>query len=212
MNDYLESKPCGAKTRNGGTCRRWPAPGAIRCKLHGGASPNAVAAAERRAAIAEQKAARADWEASYGAQDDAGDIWSIMQREIRWAAGHVKWLRDRVQETEAEALVWSKESETEHDGGEFPGIDTTHAARIHGWVAEYGRERDRLFSMIERAGRLGLDTKRAELAEAQTEIMFKLINRAFDALELTEEQQRRVPQIMPELIRQIRTKPEAETV
>jgi hypothetical protein len=30
--------PCGARTRVGGTCRRAPAPGKSRCRLHGGAA------------------------------------------------------------------------------------------------------------------------------------------------------------------------------
>jgi hypothetical protein len=47
---------CGARTRAGGTCQNPPMAGATRCRLHGGATPNAqAAAAERRA---EQAAAR----------------------------------------------------------------------------------------------------------------------------------------------------------
>jgi len=42
---------CGATTRNGGPCGQaagWgtPHPGTGRCKLHGGAAPNAIRAAE----------------------------------------------------------------------------------------------------------------------------------------------------------------------
>ena len=176
--------PCGAKTRNGGTCRRWPAPGAKRCKLHGGAIPRAVAAQERRVAVAEQQAARADWEASYGELGDTEDPGLIMHREIQWAAAHVKWLRDQVQETEAEALVWGVESETNKGATEFPGIDTTYSARIHGWVRLYGQERDRLFKMIEVAARIGLDERMVHLAEIQTAFMFEVVNRALDAFGL----------------------------
>lgn len=32
------TRPCGAKTRRGGRCRRMPAPGAKRCRMHGGVS------------------------------------------------------------------------------------------------------------------------------------------------------------------------------
>jgi hypothetical protein len=34
---------CGAKTRAGTPCERFPVPGRTRCKLHGGASPRGVA-------------------------------------------------------------------------------------------------------------------------------------------------------------------------
>jgi len=40
--------PCGAKTRAGTPCARGPAPGGIRCKLHGGAIPRAKAKAAER--------------------------------------------------------------------------------------------------------------------------------------------------------------------
>jgi hypothetical protein len=39
---------CGAKNRQGNPCARRPIPGGTRCKLHGGGSPNAKAAARRR--------------------------------------------------------------------------------------------------------------------------------------------------------------------
>jgi hypothetical protein len=34
---------CGARTRAGSPCERFPAPGRTRCKLHGGASPRGIA-------------------------------------------------------------------------------------------------------------------------------------------------------------------------
>jgi hypothetical protein len=37
--------------------------------------------------------------------------------EIHWTAGHVAWLREKVQELEAEELVWGK---TQHDDGVGP--------------------------------------------------------------------------------------------
>lgn len=40
-NDPMEAgRHCGAKTRGGATCRRFPLKGKTRCKLHGGASTN----------------------------------------------------------------------------------------------------------------------------------------------------------------------------
>lgn len=37
----MRRRYCGAKTRAGGTCRRAPMDGTTRCRLHGGASPQA---------------------------------------------------------------------------------------------------------------------------------------------------------------------------
>jgi hypothetical protein len=140
-----------------------------------------VAAQERRVAVAEQMAARADWEASYGELGDTEDPGVIMHCEIQWAAAHVRWLRDRVQETEAEALVWGVESETDKQATEFPGIDTTHSARIHGWVRLYGQERDRLFQMIEKAAKIGLDERLVRLQEVQTAMMAEVLTRSLAA-------------------------------
>ena len=39
---------CGARTRAGGSCKRAPMAGATRCRLHGGASPQALHAAHLR--------------------------------------------------------------------------------------------------------------------------------------------------------------------
>jgi hypothetical protein len=39
---------CGAKKRNGEPCRRWPLKGTNRCRLHGGASPQAQKRARER--------------------------------------------------------------------------------------------------------------------------------------------------------------------
>ena len=42
---------CGAKTRTGGTCKNRPMNGQRRCHVHGGSSPQALAAAAERLAL-----------------------------------------------------------------------------------------------------------------------------------------------------------------
>jgi len=52
-NDPVKERPrCGAKTRAGTPCRRWPVRGRRRCRLHGGAStgPRTVEGRARQAA------------------------------------------------------------------------------------------------------------------------------------------------------------------
>lgn len=44
---------CGARTRDGDTCKNPPMHGQARCRMHGGATPSARAAAERRLEVAE---------------------------------------------------------------------------------------------------------------------------------------------------------------
>jgi len=52
---------CGAKTRDGDPCRNAPMTGQLRCRMHGGASLQARAAAERRLAVAEAAKAVERW-------------------------------------------------------------------------------------------------------------------------------------------------------
>lgn len=51
---------CGAKTRSGGTCKRYRVPFATRCRLHGGASPKSLQKAAERRVEQQAKAVLAD--------------------------------------------------------------------------------------------------------------------------------------------------------
>ncbi|UPZ28150.1 hypothetical protein MUK60_10170 [Streptomyces sp. LRE541] len=189
---------CGAKTRNGGRCQKWPVEGATRCRNHGGATPRSKAAAARRLAMAE-------WGTTFGEIGPAEDPAVVMARLIQQASGHVAWLLERVQETEGEALIWGLASRTEKGATEFPGVDETYQAQTHGWLKLYSAERDRLVRMCEVAARMGVDERLVTLAEVQTKIMFEAMNRALDDLELTAEQRRRVPDVMAGLLRGMAT-------
>jgi len=48
--DKAETRQCGAKTRSGEPCRRSPAPGKRRCRLHGGAPGSGAPMGERNGA------------------------------------------------------------------------------------------------------------------------------------------------------------------
>lgn len=150
--------------------------------MHGGSSPQAMAAAGRRLAAAE-------WTKSFGAPAEGADPTETVLDEIRWAAGHVGWLRERVQETEPEALVWGVESEVEKGAGEFPGVDITRAAKANAWVRLYGEERDRLIRMCKIAHDMGIAERHVELAERVGGLMADLLRGVLGDLNLTEEQQ-----------------------
>lgn len=174
----ITSQPCGAKTRNGGTCRRWPPPGATRCKLHGGATPRSEAAAARRVKAANAAAAAEEFVKTFGVQQAVEDPALTVVREIQWSRGHVEFLRERVQETAAEALVWSLASETEEDCGEFgPTVSETFTNDPHGWVRLYGEERDRLIRMCTVAARMGIDERLVTIHEFQNKIMIEAMGR-----------------------------------
>lgn len=172
---------CTAKTKRG-PCKAWPVQGATVCVTHGGAAPQVKRAAGKRLAVAE-------WTKSFGAPAEDADPSQTVLDEIRWSAGHVAWLRERVQEVEPEVLVWGVDTEVTKGSGEFPGIDITQAAKTNAWVVMYGQERDRLTRMCEVAHRMGIAARHVELAERVGSLMADLLRGVLGDLGLSEEQQ-----------------------
>lgn len=181
-NDPSMGPRCQGHRSNGEPCRNRPMRGQSVCRKHGGASPQARAAAGRRLAAAE-------WSRSFGDQAESGDPAETVLDEIRWASGHVAWLRERVQETDPEALVWGVESEVEKGSGEFPGVDITTSAKSNAWVRLYGEERDRLIRMCKIAHDMGIAERHVELAERVGGLMADLLGGVLADLNLSDEQQ-----------------------
>jgi hypothetical protein len=182
---------CGARTRAGAQCRGMAVTGTTVCRMHGGAAPQVLAAVERRRADGQRREAMLEWGRTYGEIAPHEDPAVVMAEQIQRSRGHVAWLLERVQETEADALVWGLTSRVEREGGEFPGVDTTYAAETDGWLRLYSEERDRLVRMVAVAARMGVDERLVRIAEVQTEILYAAVAKAFAAAELTAEQQRR---------------------
>lgn len=105
---------CGAKKRDGNPCGAAPLSGGKRCRRHGGASPQARAAAARR--LAEQEAMEIMNKAivTLGLKDRDIDPAKALLEEISWTYAHVQWLRAKVQElTEGQPLVRGTEERYE---------------------------------------------------------------------------------------------------
>lgn len=185
---------CSAHRSDGAPCKKPPMRGQSVCYKHGGASPQARSAAGRRIAAAE-------WGKSFGAPAESGDPAETVLDEIRWAAGHVAWLRARVQETNPEALVWGVESEVEKGSGEFPGVDITTSAKSNAWVRLYGEERDRLIRMCKIAHDMGIAERHVELAEQVGGLMADLLGGVLADLNLSEEQQELASAAVPRHLR-----------
>jgi len=187
---------CGARRRDGQPCASQPMRGSTRCRMHGGAAPQVRAAAGRRLAAAE-------WARSFGEPAPDADPTETVLSEIRWAAGHVAWLRVKVQETDPEALVWGVVSEVERRGGERPGSDITSAAKTSAWLVLYGQERDRLTRMCEVAHRMGIAARQVEIAEQLGALVADLLRGVLDDLQLTEAQQFTASEALPRHLRLI---------
>lgn len=184
---------CTARTKRG-PCKAWPVRGAAVCVTHGGAAPQVRAAAGRRLAVAE-------WAKSFGEPVTDADPTETVLSEIRWSAGHVAWLRARVQETEPEALVWGTVSEVDRRGGQYPGVDVTRAAKANAWLQLYGVERDRLVRQCEIAHRMGISERQIELAERLGQLIADVLRDVLEELHLTDDQQRAASAAVPRHLR-----------
>lgn len=194
------SATCGAKKRDGNPCGAPPIKGGKRCVRHGGKAPQVKAAAERR--LAEQAAVKQMETAvrTLGLPIDI-DPGKALLDEIHWTAGHVAWLREKVQELEAEQLVWGKEK---HEDGVGPQgiVDvTTEKADPSVWYELYMKEREHLAKVCALALRAGIEERKVKLAESQGALVADAIRRILGALGLSPEQQRLVPEIVPRELR-----------
>lgn len=189
---------CSRRRSNGGPCANWAMLGQVVCRNHGGASPQAKAAAERRLAHDELEKAVV----TYGLPRDVTPEEALLD-EVRWTAGHVAWLRERVQATEADALSWGRSSEVAKGSGEFPGTDTTHAAAPPVLLEMYQRERRHLLDVCKVAIQAGIEERRVRLAERYGSQLAAVVQAILDDLRLSAEQWERVPEVVPRMLRAV---------
>jgi hypothetical protein len=170
----IHTKCSGHSNRSGGgPCGVSPIKGLTVCWSHGGASKRARAAAARRVqATAAEQAAK-----TYGVARDVNPVQAMVEL-LRDSAGHVAWLRDIVQATDADALIWGKSDEVDKGSGEFPGVDTKYAAAPSVWLAQYDKERRFLLDVSEKLARLGLDWDAREAIRREGAALAK-VARAF---------------------------------
>lgn len=189
---------CGGKLlKRDGHCTQpagWgtPHPGTGRCKLHGGCSPSHVAAAV--AAAVRERAT------TYGQPLDITPAAALLE-EVRYAAGHVAWLRGKVAELEPEALTWGIAERSLKGATEFTGTDITERAALNVWLEAYHRERRYLLDVSKAALAAGVEERLVQLAEAQGLAVVAVLARVFDRLQLTGEQRSLAATVVPEELR-----------
>lgn len=92
----------GGTTRTeyaGDRCRQDALPGMTVCEYHGGGAPQVREAARRR--VVEERARKIV--ETYGRKIQTTATEALLE-EVQWTAGHVSWLRERVQELERPKL------------------------------------------------------------------------------------------------------------
>lgn len=205
--DYEEFTPTGrrrcqrrSKNSGGEQCGAIAMNGQDVCRFHGGASKQARAKAQER--IAEERAR--GLMATYGRKIDTTATEALLD-EVQWTAGHVAWLRERVQEIESAAagadgndpLVWGVTREK--SGGQDFG--TTEEAAPNIWLRLYQTERAHLVKVCSEAIKAGIEERRIKLAEKQGELVAHAIRAILADLGLSAEQQAKVPDIVPRHLR-----------
>lgn len=192
---------CTAKAKSTGVqCARYAIEGASTCRVHGSGSRKAKAAAARR--VEEAKAAREAEKAvtTLGLSRDVSPSEALLE-EVRWTAGHVDWLRDRVREVERDELVWGKTKVKDGFGPMGPSAETTEGATPSVWYDLYEKERKHLVVVCAAALRAGVEERRVRLAEAQGAQVAEVIRAILDDLGLTLEQQQKVGTVVPARLR-----------
>lgn len=187
------------------------------CKMHGGMAGQNRAAAARRI---EEEAARAAV-VTLGLPVDISPSDALLE-EVRWTAGHVQWLRAKVQQLEdpsmvraqegwgvddtaaprnAHALTWGQTEYRDTTGGENAGTTTVEKAGPSIWYDLYERERKNLVTVCTAALKAGVEERRVQLAEAQGQQVAGAIRAILADLGLSAEQQARVSEVVPRRLR-----------
>lgn len=182
---------CKAHTRAGKPCRTAPVIGQAVCRMHGGSSPQAKSAAARRQ---EERAAVLAVE-TLGLPRDISPTDALLE-EVRWTAGHVQWLRAKVQDLQEDDLEWQQTKETTGVNG-----GTTHEAKPSIWYALYTNERAHLVKVTVAAITAGIEERRVRIAESQGALVADVIRRILAELQLTPGQQELVATVVPRQLR-----------
>jgi hypothetical protein len=191
---------CGAKTKAETPCGLNPLEGGTRCKKHGGSSPQARKAAERRVAEAQAQKELERGVRTLGLPIDI-DPGKALLDEIHWTAGHVAWLREKVQDLEGDELVWGRTQTDAGIGPQGPVDTTTEKAGPSVWYELYMKERDHLAKVCALALKAGIEERKVKLAESQGALVADVIRRILAALNLSPAQQALVPEIVPQQLR-----------
>ena len=167
---------CGAKTRSGEPCRQRPMLGQRRCRMHGGSSPVALRAAQRR--IASVEAARQV--ESWGGRLDVNPAEALLEL-VQGKAAEVAYWNWRVaglSEDERAGLLVAES--TFGEGPQGPVDTVTRKVAPHVFVVLLHKAQDQLASFSAAALRAGVDEALVRLATVQASAVVEFARRAIE--------------------------------
>jgi hypothetical protein len=194
------NKRCNGTNRAGEPCKLPPIRGGTVCRMHGGASPQARAAAAKRVAEAEAAKEMNRAMVTLGHPVDVDPAKALLD-EIAVTYGHVQWLRGKVQELGAGELVWGVTQTDQGSGPQGPVDVTTEKSAPNVWYQLYMTEREHLVKVSAAALRAGIEERRIKIAEDQGNMVAAVLQRILAALNLSPEQWAEVPTIVPRELR-----------
>jgi hypothetical protein len=121
----------------------------------------------------------------------------VLTDELKRSTAFCWWIESKVAEWPDE-LIKLGESNFDDKGG-MQTAPTNDAMWLDIWL----REREHLAKVARMCIDAGVSERQIALAEEQTRLMITLLDKAFEALELSGDQQSRIPQIMPMIIKQM---------
>lgn len=167
---------CGAKTRSGKPCRQTPMLGQRRCRMHGGATPVALRAAERRIAIMEAARQVEVW----GGRLDVNPAEALLEL-VQSKAAEVAYWNWRVADLDESERAGLLVAETQFGVGPQGPVDTTtRKASPHVFVVMLHKAQDQLASFSAAALRAGVDEALVRLATVQASAVVEFARRAIE--------------------------------
>jgi hypothetical protein len=174
------------RKRDGEACTQWALKGSDKCRQHAG-----ISAPDRtiRKTLA-----------TYGLPRDITPAAALLE-EVRYAAGHVAWLRGKVAELEPDALVWGVSETVTKTATEHPGTDQAERAALNIWLEAYHRERRYLLDVSKAALAAGVEERLVRVAEAYGTQLAGAVLTILGQLQLTEPQRAIAGQVVPDTLR-----------
>lgn len=178
---------CAGHNRRGGPCGQNPLPDQRVCHLHGGRSPQALEAAERR-----RQARLALLEAETLGLPREVDPHTALLEELHRCAGAVQWLGAVVADLEQDRLV---------AGGPATA-----------YVKLWQEERGQLARVAKTCVDVGIEERRVRLAESAGAQLASVIRAVLERISLSPEQQSLALTVVPEELRRVAELPAGEGV
>lgn len=171
-----DGQPCGAP----------PIQGTTTCRKHAGKKTSLV----RQEVAARLAVQELDLDREANPLDE-------LLTEVQRAAAAVRWLGDKVNSLDDDAITWGLMKQTKDKDGK----STTHGAGVNLWVKLWQEERDRLARVCKLALDAGVDERRVRLAESQGAMIVDIIRATLVDLQI--EQTERVHEVVSRHLRAI---------